>query len=94
MRADGFAGQLIQALSRRTLAFQSGPGKIGSFGHEIVTALGRSGPAFLPQHEPDASRLSEAADVGSAMTRHEVLGALRAGTVSYTHLTLPTTPYV
>ena len=79
MRADGFAGQLIQALSRRTPAFQPGPGKIGSFGHEIMTALGRSGPAFLPQHEPDASRLSEAADVGSPMTRDEVLGALRDG---------------
>ena len=79
MRADGFAGQLIQALSRRTPAFQSGPGKIGSFGHEIVTALGRSGPAFLPQQEPDTSRLPKAAEVSAPMTQEAILAALRDG---------------
>jgi len=79
MRADGFVGQLIQALSRRTPAFQSGPGTIGSFGQEIVTALGRSGPAFLPQHEPDASRLPKAAEVESPMTRDSILAAIRDG---------------
>jgi len=67
MRADGFAGQLIQALSRRTPAFQPGPGKVGSFGRDIMTALGRSGPAFLPQHDLDAP----------PMTRDEVLRARR-----------------
>ncbi len=35
MRADGFAGQLIQALSRRTPAFQPGPGKTGRLSLEI-----------------------------------------------------------
>ena len=69
MRADGFAGQLIQALSRRTPVFQSGPGKTGSFGHEIVTALGRSGPAFLPRREPDAAT----ARARPPMTRRAVL---------------------
>jgi len=57
MRADGFVGQLTQAVARRTPAFQSGPGKVGSFGREIVTALGRSGTAFLRQREPNASRV-------------------------------------
>ena len=79
MRADAFAGQLIQALSRRTPAFQPGPGKIGSFGHEIVTALGRSGPAFLPQQEPDTSRLPKAAEVSAPMTQEAILAALRDG---------------
>ena len=79
MRADGFAGQLIQALSRRTPAFQPGPGKTGSFRHEMVTALGRSGPAFLPQQEPDTSRLPKAAEVSAPMTQEAILAALRDG---------------
>jgi len=74
MRADGFAGQLIQALSRRTPAFQPGPGKTGSFRHEMVTALGRSGPAFAP-----AASHRRSISARSPMTRDAVLAALRDG---------------
>jgi len=60
MRADSFLGQLTLALGRQTPAFRPLRGSTTSIGQEIITALGRSSAAFLPQPEPDASRRPEA----------------------------------
>jgi DNA-binding response OmpR family regulator len=63
MRADSVLGRLVRALGRRTPAFRAAPGD-RRFAQELVTALARSGPAFRPDGEPDASR--QRAEAGPA----------------------------
>jgi hypothetical protein len=74
---------LIEQMAKNVPVGRAQP--TGRFGHDLISALGRRGPAFLPQDQPDAARPSQidaaaSADVATPlMSRRVALAAVRAG---------------
>jgi uncharacterized protein YjbI with pentapeptide repeats len=84
MQADGFVGQLVLALARQTAAFRGRPASAGTFGRDLLNALGRRAPAFTDQNS-DAARPLETVNLSSKdlayadLTEADLAGADLAG---------------